>query len=97
MAERMVFTVVYHDEGSDGLWAEVRELPGLFVSGDTRAELVEALEEAIGLYLSGSGRDVSVRLEHTDGPTEPPPVTVIRKPAATAEQRTVFEKVAAVG
>lgn len=41
---------VHREEGS--YWAEVRELPGCFATGDTLDELREALEEAISLYLT---------------------------------------------
>jgi predicted RNase H-like HicB family nuclease len=40
---------VHHEDGS--YWAEVRELPGCFASGDTLDELRDALSEAISLYL----------------------------------------------
>lgn len=48
----LTYNVRIHDEGPDGLWADVVELPGLFVSGQNQQELEEALDEAIGLYLS---------------------------------------------
>jgi predicted RNase H-like HicB family nuclease len=41
---------VHREDGS--YWAEVRELPGCFASGATVAELVEAVEEAVALYLA---------------------------------------------
>lgn len=44
---------VHHEEGS--YWAEVVELPGCFASGDTIDELLEALGEAISLYLEDAG------------------------------------------
>lgn len=44
---------VQHEEGS--YWAEVPELPGCFASGDTFDELLEALQEAIGLCLEDAG------------------------------------------
>jgi predicted RNase H-like HicB family nuclease len=43
--------VSVHREGGS-YWAEVRELPGCFATGDTLDELREALEEAISLYLT---------------------------------------------
>lgn len=61
MDQRVLHVDVHHDEGS--YWAEVRELPGCFASGDTAAELIESVEEAVALYLAPS-----------DGET--PPVTV---------------------
>jgi predicted RNase H-like HicB family nuclease len=47
-------TVRVHREPNQ-LWAEVEELPGCFASGETLAELWEALAEAVGLYLSDDG------------------------------------------
>ena len=41
---------VHHEEGS--YWAEVRELPGCFAAGDTVAELIASVEEAVALYLA---------------------------------------------
>jgi predicted RNase H-like HicB family nuclease len=41
---------VHNEDGS--YWAEVRELPGCFASGDTPAELIESVEEAVALYLA---------------------------------------------
>src|SRR5437763_13772533 len=41
---------VHREDGS--YWAEVRELPGCFASGDTVAELIEAVEEAVAVYLA---------------------------------------------
>jgi predicted RNase H-like HicB family nuclease len=57
------YTVRIHQEDGHGLWAEVIELPGLFASGDDMDELKEALEEAVGLYLSPHGRCVYVELQ----------------------------------
>lgn len=46
----MPFTAQVHlEDGS--YWAEVRELPGCFASGDTLCELFEGLREAIDLCL----------------------------------------------
>lgn len=47
---RSEFTVRVHDEGQGTLWAEVVELPGCFVTGDSQDELLEGLAEAIALY-----------------------------------------------
>lgn len=52
MTEEVTYTVRIHNDGPDGLWAEVVELPGCFASGFTADELAEALIEAISLYLS---------------------------------------------
>jgi predicted RNase H-like HicB family nuclease len=41
------------EQGEDGLyWAEVDQLPGCFASGASPAELFEAIEEAVSIYLS---------------------------------------------
>lgn len=46
---------VHREDGS--YWAEVRELPGCFASGATIDELVEALEEAVSLYMASADGD----------------------------------------
>ncbi len=45
------YHVSVHNE-DDLYWASVEELPGCFASGGTFEELMEALEEAVGLYLA---------------------------------------------
>jgi predicted RNase H-like HicB family nuclease len=40
---------IHHEDGS--YWAEVPDLPGVFASGDTVDELLDALKEAVVLYL----------------------------------------------
>jgi predicted RNase H-like HicB family nuclease len=50
MIRRMDVTALIHSEGG-GYWAEVKELPGCFASGDTLDELLEALREGIALCL----------------------------------------------
>ncbi|MCL2395144.1 MAG: type II toxin-antitoxin system HicB family antitoxin [Acidimicrobiaceae bacterium] len=62
MEQRALHVDVHHEEGS--YWAEVRELPGCFASGDTVAELIESIEEAVALYLAPDGAD------------QPPPVAI---------------------
>lgn len=48
----MEFQVLVHrDEETDSFWASVVELPGCFASGKTEDELLEALAEAIGMYM----------------------------------------------
>lgn len=47
----MELHVKVHEE--DGmLWGQVEELPGCFASGASPGELMEAVEEAVALYLS---------------------------------------------
>jgi predicted RNase H-like HicB family nuclease len=42
---------IRHDD--DGMyWAEVEQLPGCFASGETVPELLEALREAVSMYLA---------------------------------------------
>lgn len=60
--QKRTYTVRVHDEGEDGLWAEVVELPGCFSSAETWDELREALEEAISLYLSTPHKIVHVTM-----------------------------------
>lgn len=58
---------VHHEDGS--YWAEVRELPGCFASGDNTAELIESVEEAVALYLAppeGEAPQVSIELAAFD-------------------------------
>lgn len=49
---------VNYEDGS--YWAEVKDLPGCFASGDSPEELNAALAEAIGIYLSKPGMTVTV-------------------------------------
>lgn len=65
MTEEQTFKVHVHLE--DGvLWAESPDFPGLFVSGEDPGEIREALEEALGLYLSTAERSVRVRVVEMD-------------------------------
>ncbi len=48
--------VIIHEAEEGGFWAEVPALPGCFTQGETRAELLANLREAIeGCLLAGSG------------------------------------------
>jgi len=48
--EAMEFTArIHHEDGT--YWAEVPELPGVFAAGDNVDELLDALKEAVALYL----------------------------------------------
>ena len=62
VTEEVTYTVQVHDEGDEGFWAEVLELPGCFASGRNENELREALLEAISLYLSAPGSPAKVSL-----------------------------------
>jgi predicted RNase H-like HicB family nuclease len=46
------YTVRVHHDPGERLWAEVLELPGVFVTGDDMEEIRQALTEAISMYLS---------------------------------------------
>ena len=67
MADEERYTVRVHQEPGHELWAEVLELPGVFVSGEDMEELRQALTEAISLYLSGPDGEVHVDLEDEPG------------------------------
>jgi predicted RNase H-like HicB family nuclease len=60
MEQRELHVDVHHENGA--YWAEVRELPGCFASGATVAELVEAIEEAVALYLAPPEGEASAPL-----------------------------------
>jgi predicted RNase H-like HicB family nuclease len=58
---------VHREDGS--YWAEVKELRGCFASGDTAAELIESVEEAVALYLAppeGEAPPVAIELAGFD-------------------------------
>jgi predicted RNase H-like HicB family nuclease len=50
--ESKEFTIRVQHEDDGSYWAEVIELPGCFASGFSMDELIDALSEAISLYLS---------------------------------------------
>jgi predicted RNase H-like HicB family nuclease len=73
-------TVIVHDEGEDGLWVEVPDLPGCFASGDSLPELWEALSEALGMYLSDDDRQVAIKVHRVERSVEAePPVDSIER------------------
>jgi len=51
MSEHEYIVKVHVEDESEMLWAEVLDLPGCFASGENLETLLEALEEAISLYL----------------------------------------------
>jgi predicted RNase H-like HicB family nuclease len=57
---------VHRDDDGGELWADIDELPGCFASGRDMAELGEALNEAVSLYLSEPGHPVHVELDVTE-------------------------------
>jgi predicted RNase H-like HicB family nuclease len=48
-----LYVDVHHEDAA--YWAEVRELPGCFASGEMVAELFASVEEAAQLYLAPKG------------------------------------------
>lgn len=52
---------IHHEDGT--YWAEVAKLPGCFASGESIPELIEALTEAVSLYLTPAQQEpVSTRV-----------------------------------
>lgn len=43
---------IHYEDGT--YWAQVRELPGCFASGESIPELIEAIEESVSLYLASA-------------------------------------------
>lgn len=64
------YIVRVHHEPGEQLWAEVDELPGLFATGTDMDDLRQALEEAIGFYLTEDGEPRHVELEDAGSVTE---------------------------
>jgi predicted RNase H-like HicB family nuclease len=54
-----LIAAVHHEDGT--YWAEVADLPGLFATGDTLDELLEALMEAYVLYVNDGPGVVSIQ------------------------------------
>ncbi|HVF03339.1 MAG TPA: type II toxin-antitoxin system HicB family antitoxin [Frankiaceae bacterium] len=44
-------TLTVHTEDDGSFWAEVEEFPGCFASARDRAQLLEAVQEAVALYI----------------------------------------------
>lgn len=59
------YTIQVHED-DDSYWAEVKELPGCFASGDSIEELWANLAEAMGLYLSSDTVRVEVELQQSE-------------------------------
>lgn len=76
MSGELNYTVLVHDEGPEGFWAEVEELPGCFATGDTLDELWDSVGESISLYLSTPESPVEARMV---------------RPTANPERREVIE------
>jgi predicted RNase H-like HicB family nuclease len=54
MGKQYQVQVLIH-RGDNGYWATVAQLPGVFAAGETQAELMQCLEEAVELYLAETG------------------------------------------
>jgi predicted RNase H-like HicB family nuclease len=55
--------VTLHVRWEDGhLWGQVQEMPGCFAAGQSFLELLEALQEAIGQWLSDSDHPLNVQI-----------------------------------
>lgn len=64
-ARELNYRVIVHGDDDGSMWAEVEQLPGLFVSAENEDELKEALIEAIGMYLSTPTATVKVQAAET--------------------------------
>ena len=49
------YTAIVWAAEEGGYWAEVAELPGCFSQGESKAELLDNIQEAIETYLDGDG------------------------------------------
>ncbi len=59
------FTVMVHEAGDGSMWAELVELPGWFVCGDSLDELGDGLARAMASALSDApGPPVTVRVSN---------------------------------
>jgi predicted RNase H-like HicB family nuclease len=52
MESQREFTIVFHDAEGDGFVAECLELPGCLAQGETEAEAMENIQDAISSCLS---------------------------------------------
>ena len=82
MSDALEYTVKVHTEEDGSLWAEVIELPGCFASGHAVPELLEALEEAIALYISDDPE--GARIDTIEAPDDAP-----RRPLQVDEMRVL--------
>lgn len=72
-------TVNVHAEDDGSLWAEVEELPGCFASARDRAQLLEAVREAVSLYIQdGDVSDDELRALAVDESAPLAPVVPLR-------------------
>lgn len=67
LGKMRTLTLLIHSE-DDHLWAEVTDMPGCFASGVDFLELLEALQEAVGQWLSDDDvTPVQVRIVDVHG------------------------------
>ena len=62
---RTVTLTVHWEDGH--LWGEVQEMPGCFAAGQSFLDLLEALQEAIGQWLSDSDHPHNVQIIDVKG------------------------------
>ncbi len=65
MNERSLHIEVHQEDGM--LWAEISEWPGCFASGETFAELIDAIQEAVALYITPEDQPVEAIKLHVQG------------------------------
>jgi predicted RNase H-like HicB family nuclease len=58
--------VIHNEDGT--YWAEVPEIPGVFATGHTLDELVEALTEAYALFVKEGRGVVTIGPTHSERP-----------------------------
>lgn len=59
--------IVHHDSDTKAYWAEVVQLPGCYAAGHSRQELLESLEEAVGLYLEDADASAILTSDRVEG------------------------------
>lgn len=89
-------TLTVHTEDDGSFWAEVEELPGCFASARDRAQLLEAVQEAVALYVQdGDVSEDELRALAVDRPLAPVVPLITRGDAAqlpeAGEVRLVVE------
>jgi predicted RNase H-like HicB family nuclease len=72
-AMRTYRVVIEHDRENETYWARVPALPGCFTQGDTVADVLDHLQEAIALYLDGLKAD-GEPIPDGDAPMEEEPI-----------------------
>jgi len=65
MDERSLHVEVHYENGA--FWAQVSEWPGCFATGATLDELIEALCESIGLFVTPGDQEIGTVRVRVDG------------------------------